>query len=188
MKNNQLPNPKLQEDFDVTRYMGDWYELYRSKSICFEKGSDIMARYGSDPEHPDRMTVTNLQTLDNGKIDTITGYAVRKSPESPASNLVVRFHWLLRGKYRVLRTDYDNYSIVYSSRKILFGLLKKEYCWILARKRETINNSELINELFATIEEETGMKRDEFIESRVTTAPVEAAVVEAEVTADQQAV
>lgn len=168
MKNNQLPNPKLQEDFDVTRYLGDWYELYRSKSICFEKGSDITARYGSDPKHPDRMTITNLQTLDNGKIDTITGYAVRKSPESLASDLVVRFNWFLRGKYRVLRTDYDNYSVVYSSRKILFGLLKKEYCWILARKRETIDNNELINELFAFIEEETGMTRNEFIESKVS--------------------
>lgn len=168
MKNNQLPNPKLQEDFEVSRYLGDWYELYRSKSICFEKGSDIIARYGSDPKHPDRITVTNLQTLDNGKIDTITGYAVRKSPESPASDLIVRFNWLLRGKYKVIRTDYDNYSIVYSSRKILFGLLKKEYCWILARKREIINNTELIDELFATIQEETGMTRDQFIESKVS--------------------
>ena len=168
MKNNQLPNPKLQENFDVSRYLGDWYELYRSKSICFEKGSNITARYGADPKHPERITVTNLQTLDNGKIDTITGYAVRKSPESLASDLVVRFNWFLRGKYRVLRTDYDNYSIVYSSRKILFGLLKKEYCWILARKRDTIRNTELINELFAFIEEETGLTRDEFVESKVT--------------------
>ena len=173
MKNGQLPKPKLQEDFDVTRYLGDWYELYRSKSICFEKGSDIIARYGSDPQHPDRMTVTNLQTLSDGKIDTITGYATRKSPDSPASDLVVRFNFFLRGKYRILRTDYDNYSIVYSSRKILFGLLKKEYCWILARKRETIDNTELINELFGTIEEETGMKRDEFIESKVSKAETE---------------
>ncbi len=168
MKNNQLPNPKLQEDFDVSRYLGDWYELYRSKNICFEKGSDIVARYGSDPEHPDRMTVTNLQTLDDGKISTITGYAVRKSAEAPASDLVVRFNWFLRGRYKIIRTDYDAYSIVYSSRKILFGLLKKEYCWILARKRDAINDTALIDGLFATIEEETGMVREEFIISRVS--------------------
>lgn len=168
MKNNQLPNPKLQEDFQVTRYLGDWYELYRSKNICFEKGSDIIARYGSDPEHPGRMTVTNLQTLDNGKIDTITGYAVRKSPDAPASDLIVRFNWFLRGRYKIIRTDYDTYSIVYSSRKILFGLLKKEYCWILARKRESIHDTNLIDNLFATIEEETGMTRDEFVVSKVS--------------------
>lgn len=168
MKNNQLPDPKLQEDFDVSRYLGDWYELYRTKSIYFEKGSDIIARYGSDPKHPERMTITNLKTLDSGKIGTITGYATRKSPEALASDLIVRFNWLLRGKYRVLRTDYDNYTIVYSSHKRFFGLVKKEYCWILARKRETIQDTELIADLFKTIEEETGLTRDEFIESKVT--------------------
>lgn len=134
-----------------------------------------MARYGSDPEHPERMTATNLQTLDNGKIDTITGYAVRKSAEGPASDLVVRFNWFLSGRYKVLRTDYDTYSVVYSSRKILFGLLKKEYCWILARKREVINDTQLIDSLFATILEETGMTREEFIATKVSSAPEEPA-------------
>lgn len=167
MKNKQLANPNLQENFNVSRYLGDWYELYRSANIRFEKGTDILARYGSDPAHPERMTVTNLQTLANGKIDTITGYAVRKSANLPASNLVVRFNWLLRGKYQVLRTDYDNYSVVYSSRKLFFGLLKKEYCWILARKREIMADTGLINGLFKTIEEETGMTRNEFIQSPV---------------------
>lgn len=174
MKNNKLVDPKLQEDFDYTRYLGDWYELYRSKSIRFEKGSDITAHYGSDPDHPERMTVTNLQTLDNGKIGTITGYAVRKSEESPASDLIVRFNWFLRGKYKIIRTDYDNYSIVYSSRKILFGLIKREYCWILVRKREIGKDGELIEGLFKIIEEETGMRKEEFIESKVSEKSVEA--------------
>lgn len=165
MKNNQLPNPSLQQDFNVSRYLGDWYELYRTANIRFEKGTDILARYGSDPTHPDRMTVTNLQTLANGKISTITGYAVRKSPNHPASNLVVRFNFFLRGKYQILRTDYDTFSVVYSSHSRLFGLLKKEYCWIMARKREVINNTELIDGLFKMIEEETGLTRSQFIES-----------------------
>jgi apolipoprotein D and lipocalin family protein len=165
MKNNKLPNPTLQEEFNVSRYLGDWYELYRSANIRFEKGTDIVARYGSDPKHADRMTVTNLQTLDNGKIDTITGYAVRKSENLPAADLTFKMNCFLRGKYQILRTDYDTYSVVYSSRKILFGLLKKEYCWILARKREVINDAELIDGLFKTIEEETGMTREEFIKS-----------------------
>ena len=173
MKDNKLPEPKLQEDFDVSRYLGDWYELYRSKSICFEKGSDITAHYGSDPEHPERLTVTNLQTLDNGKIDTITGYAVRKSGEGPASDLIVRFNWFLRGQYKVIRTDYETFSIVYSSRKILFGLIKREYCWVLARKREVFKDTELMGDIFKIIEDETGMTRDEFIESKVSSNETE---------------
>lgn len=173
MKDNKLPNPTLQQDFDATRYLGDWYELYRSNNIKFEKGTDIIARYGSDPKHPDRITVTNLQTLDNGKIDTITGYATRRSPDGPASDLVVRFNWLLRGSYKILRTDYDTFSIVYSSRKLFFGLLKKEYCWILARKRETFENTELIDQLFQIILDETGMIREQFVVSEVSKPSVE---------------
>lgn len=168
MKNNQLPNPNLQQDFEVSRYLGDWYELYRTENIRFEKGKDIIARYGSDPKHPDRITITNLQTLDSGKIDTITGYAVRKSPESLASDLIVRFNFFLRGTYRIIKTDYDNYSIVYSSRKILFGLLKKEYCWILGRKREVVDDSGLMGDLFKIIEDETGLTKDEFIKSPIS--------------------
>ena len=168
MKNNKLVKPKLQEDFDSSRYLGDWYELYRSKSIKFEKGSDILARYGSDPKHPDRITLTNLQSLDNGKIDTITGYAVRRKLEGPAADLKVRFDFFRRGRYQIIRTDYDNYSIVYSSHSILFGLLKWEFCWILARKRELLLETSVIDGLFTTIEDETGLTRDEFILSKVT--------------------
>lgn len=168
MKDNKLVDPALQEDFDVSRYLGDWYELFRSKSIRFESGTDITARYGSDPEHPERMTVTNLQTLADGKIGTIAGYAVRRSPSKPASDLSVRFNWFLRGSYKVVRTDYESFSVVYSSRRILFGLIRREYCWILGRKRELVKDTQLIDSLFDTIREETGMTRDQFIASKMT--------------------
>lgn len=171
MKDNKLVEPSLQEDFDINRYLGDWYELFRSSSIRFESGANITARYGSDPAHPERMTVTNLQTFEDGKTGTISGYAVRRSPEGLASDLIVRFNWFLRGKYKIIRTDYESFSIVYSSRKILFGLIKREYCWILARKRDLIKDSELIDSLFKIINEETGMTRDEFIESKVIETP-----------------
>jgi hypothetical protein len=68
-----------------------------------------------------------------------------------------------------LRTDYETFSIVYSSRTLLFGLLKKEYCWILARKRESRQDSDLMDGLFKTIEDETGMTRDEFVETHFLT-------------------
>lgn len=169
MKDNKLANPTLQQDFDASRYLGDWYELYRSKNIRFERGSDIIARYASDPKHPERIAITNLQTLESGKIDTITGYAVRRNEEGPASDLAIRFNFFLRGKYQILRTDYETFSIVYSSRTLLFGLLKKEYCWILARKRESRQDSDLMDGLFKTIEDETGMTRDEFVETHFLT-------------------
>ncbi len=157
--------PHLQENFDSSRYLGDWYELFRSKSIRFEKGHNIIARYGADPAHPDRITVSNQQTLDNGKTDGISGYAKKRSVDGLASDLTVRFNWLIRGRYMVVETDYDTYSIVFSQRCVFWGLIQKKYCWILGRKPELGADEELISKLFAIINEQTGMTRDEFIQT-----------------------
>lgn len=164
MKDGKLVKPSLQENFDCSRYLGDWYEIYRSKSITFESGTDITARYSADPEHPGRINLTNLQTLPNGKINTITGYAGQRKPNGLPSDLRVRFNWFLRGKYQIIRTDYDTFSIVYSARSAFFGLMKKECCWILGRKRDFAQSDpETVDLLFKIIEEETGMTRNEFI-------------------------
>lgn len=157
--------PQLQEDFDSTRYLGDWYELFRSKTVCFEKGHNIIARYGTDPDHPERMTISNQQTLENGKIDAISGYAKKRSPEGPASDLKVHFKWPIRGRYMVLETDYDTYTVVFSHRCLLWGLIRKKYCWILGRKPEVAADDALMDRLFALIQEQTGMSRDEFVQT-----------------------
>jgi len=45
----------------------------------------------------------------------------------------VQFKWFTpKGDYRVVSTDYENYSIVYSCSK-LFGFYKVEFAWILGR-------------------------------------------------------
>lgn len=158
-------SPQLQADFDSSRYLGDWYELFRSKSIRFEKGHNIVARYGTDPEHPDRITVTNQQTLDSGKLKSISGYAERRSADGPASDLNVRFNWFIRGRYMVIETDYDTYSVVFSQRCLFFGLIQKKYCWILGRKPELAADEALINRLFEVISTQCGMTREEFIQT-----------------------
>ena len=35
--------------------------------------------------------------------------------------------------YNVIDTDYDNYAVVYSCTDALFGLVKRDYAWILLR-------------------------------------------------------
>ncbi len=158
-------SPCLQQDFDSSRYLGDWYELYRSKSIRFEKGHNIIARYGADPKHPNRITVSNQQTLENGKTAGISGWAKKRSSDGPASDLSVRFNWLIRGRYMVIDTDYDSYSIVFSQRCLFWGLIQKQYCWVLGRKPELATDEALMERLFSVIQEQTGLTREEFIQT-----------------------
>ena len=39
------PKVELQKDFDLERYLGVWYEMKRSESVTFEKGTCVTARY-----------------------------------------------------------------------------------------------------------------------------------------------
>ena len=48
------------------------------------------------------------------------------------------------GNYDIVKTDYENYSIVYSC-KNYFGIYHMEFIWILTRKQNP--SVELINEL-----------------------------------------
>ena len=48
-----------------------------------------------------------------------------------------------RGDYKVIETDYDNYSLVYSCSSILWGLYTTEYGWLLTRDTEGVSESEI---------------------------------------------
>jgi hypothetical protein len=82
-----------------------------------------------------------------------------------ASDLSVRFNWLIRGRYMVIDTDYDSYSIVFSQRCLFWGLIQKQYCWVLGRKLELATDEALMERLFSVIQEQTGLTREEFIQT-----------------------
>ena len=39
------PDVQLQEPFDITRYVGKWYEYARDKATFYEKGECVQAKY-----------------------------------------------------------------------------------------------------------------------------------------------
>ena len=119
------PKPTLQSNFDVTQYVGTWYEIARDKSLPFEYGDCVQARYGLQPDGI--LTVQNSQVNPNtGSIDQANAKAKCDGPHCH-----VKFFLTYSGDYRVLSTDYTNYAIVYSCTSYVF--FKDEYVWILAR-------------------------------------------------------
>merc|ERR1712130_517989 len=83
---------------------------------------------------PDRVSVLNVATKSNGDLDKILGSAYVPDPELPGE-LLVQFPGNPEGSYWILETDYHNYSVVYSCTDFLFGAIKLEFAWILAREK-----------------------------------------------------
>jgi len=100
------PKPALQENFDVNKYTGVWHEYVRDRSLPFEYGDCVQAKYTL--RRDGLVTVHNSQYY-QGKIDDIKGAAICEGPHCR-----VGFFLFLNGDYRVLNTDYENYSVVYS--------------------------------------------------------------------------
>ncbi|XP_030611822.1 apolipoprotein D-like isoform X2 [Archocentrus centrarchus] len=111
--------PAVQEDFNVTQYMGTWYEIEKLPAV-FERGICNQATYSLQPDGT--VKVHNVELLPNGNINSIEGVAKVKDPSQPAVLSVSFFK------------DYQSYALVYSCSDY-FGLLNIDFAWILARTR-----------------------------------------------------
>ncbi|XP_051482932.1 apolipoprotein D [Apus apus] len=123
------PDPPVQEDFDIHKYLGIWYEIEKLPS-GFEKGSCIQANYSL--KENGKFKVINKELLSSGKVNEVEGEIMHMDVKEPAK-LGVRFNWFMpSAPYWVISTDYENYSLVYSCTNILW-LFHMDYAWILSR-------------------------------------------------------
>lgn len=111
------------KEFDLSRYLGLWYEIARYDH-SFERGLDnTMAQYILQ----DDGTVVVLNTgWKNGKFKLAEGKAKYKDPEGDPGHLRVSFFLFFYSDYNVMMVD-DNYQIS------LVGSKAEKYLWILSR-------------------------------------------------------
>ncbi|XP_047446300.1 apolipoprotein D-like [Mugil cephalus] len=142
LKFGRCPKPDVQANFDVTRYVGKWYEI-KKLPTTFQKGECGTATYSL--KSPGVIRVLNSEMLDDGTISSIVGSAKVKDPAEPAK-LQVSFNNSPPGPYWVLSSDYEGHSLVYSCTE--FGLFHKELSWIQSREptlpEETVKELESI--------------------------------------------
>ena len=134
---NVCQQPEVQQDFDLDRYFGLWYEARRDKDCTFEGkvgvGKCNTATYSMTDDGTIHV-LNNEYEDDKGKWqDGFAGKATIVDPDAHEGYLRVKFRFYIpEGDYKVLETDYDNYSVVYTC----FGvkhIYNIEYIWILTR-------------------------------------------------------
>ena len=114
------------DEFDLSRYLGTWYEIARFNH-SFEKGIDnAMAQYILN----DDGTVFVLNSgWKKGKYNIAEGKAKYPDPEGEPGALKVSFFMFFYSEYNVMMVD-ENYQIS------LVGSKKENYLWILSRTPE----------------------------------------------------
>ena len=120
-------SPHLQENFDVNQYTGLWYEIFRDEQMIFEKGATCdTAFYAGKPDGT--IQVYNSQ-IEGTKTERDFKEGSAKCDGALCS---VKFFLTYSGDYRVVATDYTEYSLVYSCVDSFLGKSDVNL-WLLSR-------------------------------------------------------
>ena len=122
-------------NFNVTGYLGTWYEIARLPNSFEKKCSiPILANYSINPDNIDQLVVINQCNTEDNELNIATGSANFVESAS-IGKLEVTFlpkwlRWLpfTHGDYWILYTNYDTISVV--------GSPNHEYLWILSRTKD----------------------------------------------------
>ena len=145
---------KLKENFELDKYLGTWYEAYRSKSITFEKNEGVYDKYTLNQDGTVNIFTGYYDDVKD-KAETMNGTAGFKGPRGWA-----KFAWFLpKGDYKIIETDYTSFAIIYSYNKFLC----KEFEWIWILTREKIISDELSEKCFQILKERIPhIKKEDF--------------------------
>lgn len=128
------------KDFDLSRYLGEWYEIARYDH-SFEKGMDnTMAQYILQDDG--KVVVLNTGWKD-GKFKLAEGKAIYPDPSNKSGVLRVSFFLFFYSDYNVMLVD-ENYQIS------LVGSKSENYLWILSRT--PIPDQDLLKTILAEAE------------------------------------
>ena len=137
---------KLQEDFNLPRYMGTWYEQMRDKTFAFQKFDGVHEKYTLNKDNSVFVQEGETNHIKN-RIDTMTG---KLSFSEGPKGTVKFFWWLPAGDYRVIATDYDNYTVIYSSQRFLWHVTRA--AWIMTRDKNP--DPEIVKKAFGKLKEQ----------------------------------
>jgi len=125
------PAVTTKPDFQIERYLGRWYDIKSIPFVASDGNECSGAEYGLLGEREISVFNSGMKITD-GTIVNITGVGRQERPDELAY-LTIQFPGRPSGQYRILETDYENFSTVYSCESA--GVFTFEYAWVLSRQK-----------------------------------------------------
>lgn len=139
------------DNFDLDRYLGDWYEIARLDN-AFEKGLiNIKANYSSQADGSVKVVNTGFSTEDNQWEEAIGKASFVK--EKSIGHLKVSFFGPFYGSYIIFKLD-QNYQYAYVTSH------NRDFLWLLSRT-STVSSS--VTKDFIDTAKELGFHTNEVI-------------------------
>ncbi|KAL1399303.1 hypothetical protein pipiens_008321 [Culex pipiens pipiens] len=134
----QCAVPEVVENFNVSAYLGKWYEIERYEQVFQRNGECVTAKYSLNDDGSVRVENAML-VPPSGKFDIDIGRALLSFPdEDPLrAKLNVSFGGMppIASNYWVLDTDYESFAFVFSCFPV-GNTLKGDNYWLLSRTPE----------------------------------------------------
>lgn len=134
------PDPPLQPNFVLKKFLGTWYEVAKLPAQ-YENGRCIETNLTMNADGTIRVSSSEIR---KGKLRTLVGTGIVEDINHPAK-LGISFSFVSPySPYWIISTDYDKSAVVYSCTDIL-RIFHVDFAWILGRTRmlppDTINKA-----------------------------------------------
>ncbi|XP_052808166.1 apolipoprotein D-like [Mya arenaria] len=142
ISSGKCPQVKVQDNFDIEKYVGRWYEQERL-FFAFELDQKcVTAEYTLQQDGSVQVNNTGYVKLER-KFSTSLGNAKAEDPKVPAKLGVKFFPEQPRGDYWVLSTDYTSYTVIWSCGPITGVDANIQLGWILTRESAGLSASKM---------------------------------------------
>ncbi|CAF1026172.1 unnamed protein product [Adineta ricciae] len=136
------PRIETPKDFNLTKYAGVWYEVYRQ---------DINEIDTKCENHTLTINSNGTMSVWMQSFNKMSGFhsnqglAMQKRPTEPAAFVIHLTNPRQTIKYNVITTDYNQYSLIFSCDHVPILDINFEHIWILSRTKTL--SSEIVKEL-----------------------------------------
>ena len=129
------PKAQVMQNFELDSYVGVWYERVRDKSIKYETGDCVQAKYTKVKDGS--VEVRNTQRKPGQSTIKQASRAAKAKCSKTNGQCYVSFFFLDRGDYAILDSDFTNWAVVKNCQNVFLGLFRQEVVWILTRAPDT---------------------------------------------------